>query len=54
MTRLAVPVKGIDGQPVNPISAVCTDGRARFRIAANFEDGTKTEAEIIRACSTKG
>jgi hypothetical protein len=47
-------VKGINGKPVNPISAVCTNGRAKFRIAAKFEDGTKAEAELIRACSAKG
>jgi hypothetical protein len=47
-------VKGIDGKPLNPISAVCADGKAKFHIAAKFEDGTKAEAEIVRACTTKG
>jgi hypothetical protein len=44
-------VKGIGGKQVNPISAKCADGKAKFHIAAKFEDGTRAEAEIIRACT---
>jgi hypothetical protein len=42
-------VKGI-----NPISAKCTDGKLKVHVQAKFEDGTKAETEIIRACTSKG
>ena len=41
-------VKGI-----NPISAKCTDGKLKVHVQAKFEDGTKAETEIIRACTGK-
>ncbi len=41
-------VKGI-----NPISAKCTDGKLKVHVEAKFEDGTKAETEIIRACTGK-
>ncbi|HTR75735.1 MAG TPA: hypothetical protein VMH33_10840 [Solirubrobacterales bacterium] len=39
---------------VNPISAKCTDGKLKVHVLAKFEDGTKAETEIIRACTPKG
>jgi hypothetical protein len=39
---------------VNPISAKCTDGKLKVHVAAKFEDGTKAETEIVRACTPKG
>jgi hypothetical protein len=39
---------------VNPISAKCTDGKLKVHVLAKFEDGTKAETEIIRACTSKG
>jgi hypothetical protein len=42
-------VKGI-----NPISAVCADGKVKARVEGKFEDGTKAETELIRACTPKG
>lgn len=44
----------VGGKTLNPISAVCADGKAKFHVAAKFEDGTKAEAELVRACSSKG
>jgi hypothetical protein len=38
---------------VNPISAKCSDGKLKVHVAAKFEDGTKAETEIIRACTGK-
>ncbi|HEX3737352.1 MAG TPA: hypothetical protein VHV53_07390 [Solirubrobacterales bacterium] len=43
----------IGGRRLNPISAKCADGKARFRLKANFEDGTRAEAELIRACTVR-
>jgi len=42
-------VKGI-----NPISAKCVGGKLKVHVQAKFEDGTKAETEIIRACTAKG
>ncbi|HVX33511.1 MAG TPA: hypothetical protein VHA80_10270 [Solirubrobacterales bacterium] len=42
-------VKGI-----NPISAKCTDGKLKVHVQAKFEDGTKAETEVVRACTPKG
>ena len=39
---------------VNPISAVCTDGKLKVHAEAKFEDGTKAGTEIVRACTPKG
>jgi hypothetical protein len=39
---------------VNPISAKCTDGKLKVHVQAKFEDGTKAETEIVRACTSKG
>jgi hypothetical protein len=41
-------VKGI-----NPISAKCSDGKLKVHVQAKFEDGTKAETEVIRACTGK-
>jgi hypothetical protein len=39
---------------VNPISAKCVGGKLKVHVQAKFEDGTKAETEIIRACTAKG
>jgi hypothetical protein len=39
---------------INPISAKCTDGKLKVHVQAKFEDGTKAETEIVRACTPKG
>jgi hypothetical protein len=38
----------------NPISSTCTDGKLKVHVLGKFEDGTKAETEIIRACTPKG
>jgi hypothetical protein len=42
-------VKGI-----NPISAKCVGGKLKVHVQAKFEDGTKAETEVVRACTAKG
>jgi hypothetical protein len=39
---------------VNPISAKCVGGKLKVHVQAKFEDGTKAETEVIRACTSKG
>jgi hypothetical protein len=39
---------------INPISAKCTDGELKVHVLGKFEDGTKAETEVIRACTPKG
>ncbi len=39
---------------VNPISAKCVGGKLKVHVQAKFEDGTKAETEVIRACTAKG
>jgi hypothetical protein len=39
---------------INPISAKCADGKLKVHVEAKFEDGTKADTEIIRACTGKG
>jgi hypothetical protein len=48
----SVKVKG--GKAVNPISAKCVGGKLKVHVEGKFEDGTKAETEIIRACTAKG
>lgn len=38
----------------NPISSKCQDGKLKVHVLGKFEDGTKAETEIIRACTPKG
>jgi hypothetical protein len=38
---------------INPISAKCSDGKLKVHVEAKFEDGTKADTEIIRACTGK-
>ena len=44
--------KSVGGK--NPISSTCTDGKLKVHVQAKFEDGTKAETEIVRACTPKG
>jgi hypothetical protein len=39
---------------VNPISAKCVGGKLKVHVQAKFEDGTKAETEVVRACTAKG
>jgi hypothetical protein len=43
----------VGSKQLNPVSAVCADGKAKFHVEAKFEDGTKADAEIVRACTAK-
>ncbi len=45
-------LKAVKG--INPISAKCTDGKLKVHVQAKFEDGTKAETEVVRACTPKG
>jgi hypothetical protein len=47
-------VKVPGGKSVNPISAKCVGGKLKVHVQAKFEDGTKAETEIVRACTAKG
>jgi hypothetical protein len=38
----------------NPISSKCEDGKLKVHVLGKFENGTKAETEIIRACTPKG
>jgi hypothetical protein len=38
----------------NPISATCPSGKLKVHVLGKFEDGTKAETEIVRACTPKG
>jgi hypothetical protein len=44
----------VGGKTYNPVSAVCTDGKAQVHVQAKFEDGTKAETEVVRPCTPKG
>jgi hypothetical protein len=48
--------KGIKykGKTYNPFSAKCTDGKLVVNAIGKFSDGTTTQAEIVRACTSKG
>jgi hypothetical protein len=45
---------GPAGGRVNPISASCPDGTLRVLSFGKFEDGTKVQTEVARACTAKG
>jgi hypothetical protein len=44
----------VGGKTLNPTSSKCTDGKLKVHVTGKFEDGTKAETEIIRACTPKG
>jgi hypothetical protein len=44
----------VGAKTYNPISAKCADGKLKVHVQGKFEDGTKAETEIIRACTAKG
>jgi hypothetical protein len=44
----------VGGKTYNPISAKCADGKLKVHVAGKFEDGTRAETEILRACTAKG
>jgi hypothetical protein len=44
----------VGGKTINPISAKCTNGKLKVHVQAKFEDGTKAETEVVRACTPKG
>jgi hypothetical protein len=43
----------VGNKTFNPISATCPDGKLKVHGVGKFEDGTKAETEIIRACTSK-
>jgi hypothetical protein len=44
----------VGGKTYNPISSKCEDGKLKVHVLGKFEDGTKAETEIVRACTPKG
>jgi hypothetical protein len=42
------------GHKTRVFSAQCADGKLKVHVQAKFEDGTKAETEIVRACQKKG
>ena len=42
------------GHKTRAFSAQCADGKLKVHVLAKFEDGTKAETEIVRACRPKG
>jgi hypothetical protein len=42
------------GHKTRAFSAQCADGKLKVHVEAKFEDGTKAETEIVRACRPKG
>lgn len=44
----------VGGKALNPISGRCADGKVKFRVEAKFEDGTKAQTELVRACTARG
>jgi hypothetical protein len=44
----------VGDKKLNPISGRCGDGKVKFHVAVNFEDGTRAETELISACTAKG
>lgn len=43
----------VGGKTLNPISAKCSDGKLKVHVLGKFEDGTRAETEIIRACTAR-
>ena len=43
--------KSVDG--INPISAKCSDGKLKVHVEGKFEDGTRAQTEVVRACTPK-
>jgi hypothetical protein len=44
----------VGGKTINPVSAKCVGGKLKVHVQAKFEDGTKAETEVVRACTAKG
>jgi len=44
----------VGSKTYNPLSASCYDGKLKAHVLGIFEDGTKADLEIIRACTPKG
>ncbi|HVV90569.1 MAG TPA: hypothetical protein VHB53_08750 [Solirubrobacterales bacterium] len=42
------------GHRTRPFAARCADGKLKVHVLARFEDGTRAETEIVRACRPKG
>jgi hypothetical protein len=43
----------VKGKTYNPISSKCEDGKLKVHVLGIFEDKTKAETEIVRACTPK-
>jgi hypothetical protein len=43
----------VGGKTYNPISSKCEDGKLKVHVEGKFENGTKAQTEIIRACTPK-
>lgn len=44
----------VKGKSFNPVSSKCEDGKLKVHVEGKFENGTKADTEIIRACTPKG
>jgi hypothetical protein len=44
----------VGGKALNPISGRCADGKVKFHVEAKFEDGTRAQTELVRACTARG
>ena len=44
----------IDGGRLNPISAICRDGHLQVLDFGKFEDGSKLQTGVTRACTARG
>jgi hypothetical protein len=44
----------VGGKQLNPVSGRCADGKVKFHVEAKFENGTKAETGLVRACTAKG
>jgi hypothetical protein len=42
------------GHKTRAFSAQCADGKLKVHVLAKFEDGTRAQTEIVRACRPKG
>jgi hypothetical protein len=43
----------VKGKTYNPISSKCEDGKLKVHVEGIFQDQTKAETEIVRACTPK-
>jgi hypothetical protein len=47
-------ITGGSGSAISSDLEILTTVKVKFHIEAKFEDGTKGETELVRACTAKG